>query len=311
MPTTPVHVGVDIAKATFAVRLLNKDLSYPNTAAGHAEFGAALEKLPAPAHVVCEATGGYERALVLALHAAKLAVSVINPRQVRDYARARGQLSKTDRVDAAILADYGATLRPEADTAPTAQQLELAALAGARQDLIELTGIENGRAEHLTLPLLKKQHAARLRLLEKQLAELDRRIDALIAADAALAAKSARMQSVPGVGPVMALTVLALMPELGRITAGQAAALAGVAPFARDSGEFRGQRHICGGRAAVRRVLYMAALSASQHNRILREHYQSLIARGKPAKLALTAIMRTLIVLLNRLLADPHFVLAQ
>lgn len=311
MPTNAVYVGVDIAKATFAVRLLTKDLTYPNTPAGHVEFCAALAKLPGPAHVVCEATGGYERPLVLVLHAAKFAVSVLNPRQVRDYARARGKLSKTDRVDAAILADYGATLRPEADIPPTALQLELAALVSARQDLIELTGIENGRAEHLTVPLLQRQHAARLRLLGKQLAELDRRIDALIAADAALAAKSARLQSVSGVGRVMALTALALMPELGRVSGGQAAALVGVAPFARDSGEYRGQRHIAGGRAAVRRVLYMAALSASQHNRILRDHYQALLARGKPAKLALTALMRKLIVLLNRLLADPHFVLAQ
>ncbi|MBC7365415.1 MAG: transposase [Undibacterium sp.] len=310
MPTNAVYVGVDIAKATFAVRLLTKDLTYPNTPAGHAAFIAALAPLTPPTHVVCEATGGYERALVLALHAAKLVVSVLNPRMVRDYARARGQLSKTDRVDAAILADYGATLRPAADPEPTAQQLELAALVGARQDLVELIGIENGRAEHLTLPLLRRQHAARLRLLGKQLAVLDRQIDTLIAADAVLAAKSARVQSVAGVGRVMALTALALMPELGRITAGQAAALAGVAPFARDSGEHRGQRHIAGGRAAVRRVLYMAALSASRHNRILRAHYDGLVARGKPAKLALTALMRKLIVLLNRLLADPNFVLA-
>jgi transposase len=310
MPTTAVYVGVDIAKATFAVRLLTKDLTYPNTPAGHAEFCTALARLPGPAHVACEATGGYERALVLALHAANLAVSVLNPRQVRDYARARGQLGKTDRVDAAILADYGTTLQPPADPVPTDRQLQLAALASARQDLIELLGAEHCRAEHLTLPLLRRQHLARLRQLEKQLATLDRQLDAQIAADATLAAKAARVQTVAGVGRVMALTALALMPELGRITDGQAAALAGVAPFARDSGDYRGQRHITGGRAAVRRVLYMAALSASQHNRILRDHYAALLARGKPVKVALTALMRKLIVLLNRLLADPLFVLA-
>ena len=310
MPATAVYVGVDIAKAAFVVRLLSKDLTYPNTAAGHAEFGRALAKLPGPAHVLCEATGGYERALVLALHAVQHAVSVLNPRQVRDYARARGRLDKTDRVDAAILTDFGETLRPPADAAPTAGQLELAALASARQDLIELISAEHSRAEHLTLALLRRQHAARLRLLEKHLAVLDRTIDAAIAADTALTAKSARLQAVAGVGRVMVLTALALLPELGQISGGQAAALAGVAPFARDSGEHRGQRHIAGGRANVRRVLYMAALSASQHNRILRDHYQALLARGKPVKVALTALMRKLIVLLNRLLADPHFVLA-
>jgi transposase len=310
MPTTAVYVGVDIAKATFAVRLLTQDLTYPNTPAGQGEFCTALAALPGPVHVVCEATGGYERALVLALHLAKHALSVLNPRQVRDYARARGQLSKTDRVDAAILADYGATLQPPADPAPTARQLELAALASARQDLIELIGAEHGRAEHLTLPLLCRQHRARLLQLEKQLAALDRRIDACIAADANLAAKSTRLQAVAGVGRVMALTALALMPELGQITDRQAAALAGVAPFARDSGDYKGQRHITGGRTAVRRVLYMAALSASQHNRILSDHYRALLVRGKPIKVALTALMRKLIILFNRLLADPDFALA-
>jgi len=310
MPTVPVHVGVDIAKAAFVARLLSQTLTYPNAPAGQAEFCAALAALPGPAHVVCEATGGYERGLVLALHRAGYALSVLNPRQVRDYARARGQLSKTDHVDAAILADYGATLRPAADPVPTAQQLDLAALAGARQDLLELLGAERSRAEHLTVPLLRRQHTARLRQLDHQLAILDRQIDALIAADAVLAAKSARLQAVEGVGRVMALTALALMPELGQLTGEQAAALAGVAPFARDSGEHHGHRHIAGGRAVVRRVLYMAALSASQHNRILREYYLGLIARGKPGKVALTAVMRKLIVLLNRLLADPQFVLA-
>ena len=310
MPTETVHVGVDIAKAAFVVRFVTKELTYPNNPAGHAGFCAELAAGPGPAHVVCEATGGYERALVLALHEAGVALSVLNPRQVRDYARARGQLSKTDRVDAAILADYGATLRPAADPVPSERQLALAALVSARQDLLELLGTEHNRAEHLTLALLRRQHTARQRLLERQLKALDRQIDALIQADAALAAKSARLQAVDGVGRVMALTALALMPELGQITDKQAAALAGVAPFARDSGEFRGHRHIAGGRAVVRRVLYMAALSASQHNRILRDYYQALLARGKPGKVALTALMRKLIVLLNRLLADPDFVLS-
>jgi transposase len=307
MPTTPVHVGVDIAKAAFAVRLLNENLTYANTPEGHAGF---IKALPEAAHIVCEATGGYERALVQALHDAGVAVSVINPRQVRDYARAKGLLCKTDRVDAAILADYGATLRPELDQAPTAAQLKLAALVSARQDLLEMLRAEAGRAEHLDVPVLKRQHAARVRLLEKQLAALDRELAESIAADSRLAAKAARLQTVAGVGPVLAHTVLGLMPELGQLGAPQAAALAGVAPFARDSGDHKGRRHIAGGRSAVRRVLYMAAVCASQHNRILHDYYHALLARGKPVKVALTAVMRKLIVLLNRLLADPNFVLA-
>ena len=307
-----VHVGVDIAKATFVVRLLTQEFTFANTAAGHAQFCALLKKQPPerPVHVVCEASGGYEQALVLALHAEGLAVSVLNPRQVRDFARARGQLSKTDRVDAAILADYGTTLQPKADAAPSAKQRELAALAQARQDLVEQIARERCRAEHLTLALLRRQHQARLRQLQNQLTALDRQIDACVAADLELSAKAARLQKVDGVGRVMTLTALALMPELGQLSDRQAAALAGVAPFARDSGKYKGQRRISGGRAAVRRVLYMAALSASQHNRILRAYYSALRARGKPSKVALTALMRKLIILFNRLLANPHFMLA-
>jgi len=308
MMTTPVHVGVDIAKGTFAVRLLNRNLTHANTPEGHAAF---ITVLPAGAHVLCEATGGYERALVQALHRAGIAVSVLNPRQVRDFARATGRLGKTDRIDAQLLADYGASLRPQADPAPTAAQLRLAALVSARQDLLEMLRAEAGRAEHLELPVLKRQHASRVRLLEKQLAALDRELAESLASEPELEAKAARLQSVDGVGPVLAHTVLGLMPELGQIGGRQAAALAGVAPFASDSGEHKGRRRIAGGRPAVRRVLYMAAVCASQHNRILRAYYLSLLSRGKPAKLALTAVMRKLIVLLNRLLSDPLFILAR
>lgn len=310
MPADTVYVGIDIAKATLAVRLLSQDLDYPNTAAGHAALAAALRATGRPVHVTCEATGGYERALVLALHTAGIALSVVNPRQVRDYARARGLLSKTDRIDAAVLADYGECLRPAATAASTPAQRELAGLVCARQALVELIGAEKGRAEHLELPLLRRQHQARLRQLEKQRTALDQLIARRIDADAILAAKSARLQQVDGVGPVLAMTVLALMPELGALRDPQAAALAGVAPFARDSGPYKGQRHISGGRACVRRVLYMAALSACTHNRILADYYRHLLARGKLPLVALTAVMRKLIILLNRLLADPTFVLA-
>ena len=310
MSAATVYVGIDIAKATLAVRFLDRNVERPNTPAGHTELCTTLRELARPVQVICEATGGYERALVLALHAAGIALSVINPRQVRDYARARGLLSKTDKIDAAVLADYGERLRPVATPAPTSTQLALAALVTARQDLVELITAEKGRAEHLELPLLRRQHQARLRQLDKQRTALDQEITRRIKADAILATKSARLQQVDGVGPVLAMTVLALMPELGHLRDPQAAALAGVAPFARDSGPYKGQRHISGGRAPVRRVLYMAALSASCNNRILSAHYTHLIARGKLHKVALTAIMRKLIILLNRLLADPSFTLA-
>ncbi|MBL9188790.1 MAG: IS110 family transposase, partial [Opitutaceae bacterium] len=294
-------IGVDVAKLTLAIQFPDHLWSTPNTAPGHAAFLARLQPLGA-VHVICEATGGYERALVLALHQAGVAVSVINPRQIRDFARACGRLAKTDAIDASILRDYGERLRPAADAPPAAGEAEFAELVRARQELVALVTDEINRREHARLPVLVRLSHARQRQLEKQLAELDRLIDAHIAAQAELAAKAERLQQVAGVGRVSALTVLALVPELGRIGDAQASALVGVAPLNRDSGQFRGQRHIHGGRAAVRRVLYMAALAAVRHNAILKAFYQRLRDRGKPAKVALTAVMRKLTVLLNRLL---------
>jgi transposase len=309
MASEKVYVGVDIAKATLAVRFLDQQFECPNTDPGH---GALIDRLRAsakPVHLVCEATGGYERALVRAANQANLPVSVVNPRQVRDYARARNRLAKTDRIDAAILADYGATIQPAATPAPTGQQLALAELMSARQDLLVRQKAEGNRLEHLTLPALIRDTKTELRRLEKRLKNLEAMIEAQVEADSVMVEKAARMETVVGVGRITVLTLLAWMPELGQIHPAQAAALAGVAPYARDSGQYRGQRHIRGGRPAVRRVLYMAAVAASQHNQILQTHYQQLVARGKPAKVALTAIMRKLIVLLNRLLQDPNFVL--
>jgi transposase len=300
---------VDVAKPELAVQFPDRLWSTPNTAKGHATLIERLRTL-GPVHVICEATGGYERALVCALHQAGLALSVINPRQVRDFARACGRLAKTDAIDARVLADYGARLNPKADTPPEDGQADFAELVKARQDLVAMITEEVSRREHLRLPSLLKLSAARTRQLETQLAKLDALIDAHVAAHAPLAAKAERLQGVCGVGRVSAFTVLALLPELGRITDNQASALAGVAPLNHDSGQYRGQRHIAGGRAAVRRVLYMAALTACRRNPILTAFYKRLRNNGKPAKVALTAVMRKLIILLNRLLKNPHFILA-
>lgn len=310
MSDEKVHVGVDIAKATLAVCLLGQHFDYANAQAGHAAFIEKLRTVPGNVQVLCEATGGYERALVLALHEAGLSVSVLNPRRVRNYAKARNSFAKTDKVDARILADYGATLRPAPTIIPTPSQRVLAELVSARQDLVEQATAEGNRLEHLTVAVLIRDCKAALRRLAKRLQTVDALIDKQIQADPILSAKAARLDSVVGVGRVTIVTVLALMPELGHIDRGQAAALAGVAPYTRDSGQYRGKRRIHGGRPAVRRVLYMAAVSASNHNQILSAYYQALRSRGKPAKVAFTAIMRKLIVLLNHLLKDPSFVLA-
>jgi transposase len=183
-------------------------------------------------------------------------------------------------------------------------------LIQARQDIIGLLNAEAGRREHTSLPALRRFADARCRQLEKQQAKLDELIDAHIAANPALARRAERINGISGIGRVSIITVLALMPELGSISDKQASALAGVAPINRDSGQYRGQRHVMGGRSAVRRVLYMAAIAASQHNTILTTFYRRLRDNGKPAKVALTAVMRKLVVLLNRLLKDPNFVLA-
>jgi transposase len=300
---SPVYIGVDVAKPTLAIQFPDQSWSTANTAAGHAALIAKLDSLRA-GHVICEATGGYERALVLALHQAGIAVSVINPRQVRDFARASGPLAKTDAIDASVLLEYGRKLQPSADLPPPEGQDTFAELIRARQEVVTLITDEINRREHVRLPVLLKLSHARQKQLERQLATLDALIDTQVATQTALTAKAQRLQQVAGVGRVSALTVLALLPELGAIGDAQAAALAGVAPLNRDSGQHRGQRHIHGGRAPVRRVLYMAALTATVHNPILKAFYQNLRTRGKPA---LTAVMRKLIVLLNRLLKNPHF----
>jgi transposase len=303
-----MFIGVDVAKPSLAIQFPDHTWSTANTAQGHAAFIAKLKPLGA-VHLICEATGGYERALVLALHQANIAVSVINPRQVRDFARACGRLAKTDAIDASVLRDYGEKLCPPADSMPAPGEAEFAELVRARQDLVALVTDEINRREHARLPVLVKLSHARQKQLEKQLATLDALLDAHIAASAELIAKAERLQQVAGVGRVSALTVLALLPELGKIGDAQAAALVGVAPLNHDSGQYRGQRHIHGGRAAVRRVLYMAALAAIRHNEILKAFYQRLRLNGKPAKVALTAVMRKLTVLLNRLLKNPQFCL--
>lgn len=309
MSVEKVYVGIDIAKATLAVCFLNQHFELPNSAAGYAELFGRLRHLEGTVHLVCEASGGYERAFALAAHQAGLVLSVVNPRQVRDYARARNRLAKTDKIDAEILSEYGATMRPNPSLATSEERQALMELVSTRQDLLKRQTAEINRMEHLRLPALIRDAKTEMRRLEKRIELIDRLIDAQIQSDPILAAKAQRLEQVAGVGRVTVLTLLAFMPELGQVRSRQAAALAGVAPFARESGQYRGQRHIRGGRPAVRRVLYMAAVAASQHNHILSAFYRSLTARGKAPKVALTAIMRKLIVLLNRLLSPKNFVL--
>ena len=305
----PVHAGLDIAKASLQLHLQSKSFDLPNTPSGHAQLLKRLAAIPG-IHVVCEATGGYERAVVTALHAASLPVSVINPARVRQFARASGELAKTDPIDAAMLTAFGQAFTPAPTEPRTGVEIKMAALVTRRVQLLELRVAEAQRADTCADLELRKLFTAWLAQMEKQIAKVEALIEALLKEQTTLADQVQRLDDIMGVGRLTAVMVLATMPELGQLNRRQAAALAGLCPYNRDSGQWAGQRRISGGRAEVRRALYMAALSASRSNHLLKPFYDRLLAAGKPAKVALTAVMRKLIVLMNHLLKNPNFSLA-
>jgi transposase len=307
---SPVYAGLDIAKASLQLHLQGKSYDLANTPTGHNRLIQRLALVPG-VQIVCEATGGYERSVVAALQAAQVPVSVINPARVRQFARASGHQAKTDPIDAAVLTAFGQAFTPESTPARSAPELELAALVARRTQLLELRVAETQRAETCALPSLQKHFRQWLGQIEKQLEKIEALMAALLTRQTALAQRVQRLDEITGVGAITAMTVLAQLPELGRLNRGQAAALSGLAPYNRDSGQWAGKRHISGGRAAVRRGLYMAALSASRSNTILKAFYQRLIAAGKPAKVGLTAVMRKLVILMNHLLKNPEFSLAK
>jgi len=309
MTTPTAYAGLDVAKLTLDLHLAGRHHPLPNTPAGHRRLVRWLQKQPG-IHLVCEASGGYEQAPVRALWAAGLPVSVVEAGRVRHYARARGQRAKSDPLDAAVLAEFGAAVRPRPTPPPNPVADRLAALVQRRRQLQQTLVSETNRAAHYTDPLLRRQTAQLVRLLRAQVRVCAAETARLIEQDAELAAKAGRMQQVPGVGPVVAATLVAELPELGTLRDEAVAALVGVAPYDRDSGPQRGQRHIAGGRRSVRCALFMATLSAVRHDRLLKAHHQQLLARGKKPLVALTACLRKLLVLLNRLLKNPNFTLA-
>ena len=252
--------------------------------------------------VVFEPTGPYHRAFESALGAAGVPFAKVNPRQARRFAEATGKLAKTDRLDAAMLARMGALLELEARPARSNALLELKELHSAREALVKDRTAAKNRAKTLTLSLLRKHNAQRLDQIERQIQAIETAILAAIEADADLASRFAILTSIPGVSAVTAFALLIAMPELGALDAGQAASLAGLAPIARQSGRWTGRSFIRGGRADVRQALYMPALVAARFNPDMKAKYTHLINTGKPAKVALTAIMRKLVVLANALL---------
>jgi transposase len=297
------YLGLDIAKAhvDVAVRPTGEVAQFPNDAAGHAAL-VAWATPRAPAGIVLEATGGYERAVVVALTAAQLPVAVVNPRQVRDFARSTGQLAKTDRLDAAVLALFAERVQPAVRPLSDAATAELAELITRRRQLVEMLTMERNRLP-LVRTRVRREVQAHITWLERRVTATDDDLRDAIEASPVWRVQEDLLRSVPGVGPVVSRTLLALLPELGQLNRKQIAALVGVAPLARDSGTWRGRRAVWGGRASVRRVLYMAALVASRRNPVIRALYTRLVAAGKPAKVALVACMRKLLTILNAMLS--------
>ena len=296
-----VSVGVDVSKATLDVAIHGAAATrcFPNTPAGHRRLIAWLQ--PQGTHqVVLEATGGYEHAALDALQAAGLPVVRVNPRQARDFARATGQLAKTDRLDARMLAQMAATLPLRLYQPATAWQRRLAEWSQRRGQLVTLLTGERQRLRLLTEAPLRRSLQRHLAWLENEIAALDREIAQQLEAQPVLAT----LRTLKGVGPVLTATLASELPELGRLDRKAIAKLVGVAPLARDSGQWRGPRHVWGGRHTVRSALYMAALVGVRHEPRLRELYQRLRARGKAAKVALVACMRKLLVILNARMRD-------
>jgi len=293
-----LFVGIEVAKAecVVAVRPTGTTWTVPQTEAGWAALATRLQALH-PTLVLCEATGGLERPLASVLAAAGIPLAIVNPRQVRDFAQARGLLAKTDALDAAVLAHFADALRPVPRPVPDATTQTLAALVTRRRQLVEMCTAEENRLGSAP-PALRAGLQAHIRWLRRQLAALDTDLDTTIRSHPGWRVQDDRLRSAPGVGPILSATLLGGLPELGTLSRGGSAALVGVAPWARDSGRHRGTRRCWGGRADVRAVLYMATLAAVRCNPVLRAFYQRLLAAGKLKKVAV-ACMRKLLPILN------------
>jgi len=297
--SSQVFVGIDVAKAQLdiALRPTRERWAVPNDDPGIAALVAQLQAVQ-PTLIVLEATGGYQRAVVAALAAAGLPLAVVNPRQARDFAKATGQLAKTDALDARALAHFAEAVRPLPRPLPDAQAAELRALLVRRRQLIAMRTAEHNRLGSASRRL-QADIQAHITWLNERLAALDDDLDTTLRASPVWREHEALLRSVPGIGSVCTRTLLLELPELGALSRQRLAALVGVAPFNRDSGTLRGSRTVWGGRAHVRATLYMSALVAVRYNPVLKAFYERLRTAGKAAKVALTACMRKLLTILN------------
>ena len=296
-------IGIDVSKDWLEVAVHESDYHFrsPNKVSALAKLIAELVDLR-PTVIVVEATGGLERPVVYALHAVGLPVALVNPRQVRDFAKATGQFAKTDRLDARVLAHFGAALKPPVRPLKSEEEQELDALRGRRDQLVDMLADEKNRRASAPTPKIREQIEAHIDWLEEHLAELGEQLKALLKTSEHWQLKDQILQSTPGIGAVISSALIAELPELGTLSRQQISKLVGVAPLNDDSGKKRGTRHIYGGRAQVRRLLYMAAFNAIRCNPVIKEFFARLTAQHKPYKVALTACMRKLLAILNFLL---------
>jgi transposase len=304
MEDSRIFVGIDVSKDRLdvAVRPAGEVWQVSYDSRGISDLVERLGE-HSPYLVVLEATGGLELTLTGELAAVGLPVAVVNPRHVRDFARAAGKLAKTDALDAQVLAHFAEAMQPEPRPLPDASAQEFRALVTRRRQLVEMITAEKNRLKTAT-HRVRPQVQGHIRWLGESLEELDKDLRGLIRSSPLWRAKEKVLRSTPGVGPVLSMTLLSDLPELGALNRGEIAALVGVAPFNRDSGTLRGKRKVWGGRRRVRAALYMAALVATRYNPVLRDFYQRLCAAGKPKKVALTACMRKLLTILNTMVRD-------
>jgi transposase len=300
-----IAVGIDVSKDRLdvAVRPSGEAFAVERNAAGLEQLTARLKAL-APYVVALEATGGFETVAAAALAGAELPVVVVNPAQIRAFAKAIGQRAKTDPIDAAVIAHFAEATNPEPRPLPDEATRLLADLVARRRQIIEMIGAERQREKRVRVPRMRKSITRLIRALEKELTSVDSDIDDAVRGSPAWRAKEDLLASVPGVGPTIARTLIAELPELGRLSRKEIAALAGLAPFTRQSGQWRGKSFIGGGRSAVRTVLFMGAMVAKQHNPLLKAFFDRLVAAGKPKMVALIAVARKLLTILNAIIRD-------
>lgn len=304
MSSRKPFIGIDVSKdmTDVAVRPTGEEKTFGHTEEGLSQM-ADWVRSRRPALIVLEATGGLEKGPVCALVSRGLTPVIMNPRQIRDFAKATGTLAKTDKIDARIIAQFAESVKPEVRPLPTTEMQELEALNARRRQLVEMLTAEKNRRS--TAPAwIRKEIDVHIRWLEKNLEKVNKDLDKRIKNSPLWREKDQLLRSTPGVGPVMSKTALSDLPELGTLDRKEIAALVGVAPLNRDSGRFRGRRMIWGGRRCVRNALYMSTLSAIRFNPVIRNFYEHLRAAGKPFKVAMTACMRKLLVILNTMIKN-------